>query len=126
MAPKPTSAELAILQILWQRGPSTVRDIHNAWDQQNPVGYTTVLKLLQIMTEKGLVERDERARAHVYKATSDREQTQSHLVRDLVDRVFGGSAAQLAMRALSERKASKKEIAEIREMLDSFEKGNRK
>ncbi|MBL8212537.1 MAG: BlaI/MecI/CopY family transcriptional regulator [Bryobacterales bacterium] len=124
--PKPTAAELAILQILWQRGPSTVRDIHNDWDKDSPVGYTTVLKLLQIMTDKGLVERDETARAHVYKATSDREQTQGHLVRDLVDRVFGGSAAQLVLRALSERKTSAREIAEIRDMLDTFEKGKRK
>ena len=124
--PKPTAAELTILQILWRRGPSTVRDVYNDWDKDSPVGYTTVLKLLQIMTDKGLVERDEKARAHVYKATSDREQTQGRLVRDLVDKVFGGSAAQLVLRALSERKASAKEIAEIREMLETFEKGKRK
>jgi predicted transcriptional regulator len=118
-APKPTAAELAILTVMWRLGPATVREIHSACD--GGTGYTSVLKLLQIMTEKGLVERDESERAHVYRASLQQKETQGQLVNDLLDRVFGGSAAQLVLRALSERKASRSEIEEIRKMLDRLE-----
>ena len=116
--PKPTASELAILNVLWDRGPGTVREIH----AECGGGYTTVLKMLQIMTEKGLVKRDESDRAHIYRPALERKVTQNQLVGDLLDRVFGGSASQLVLRALSEHKASKKEIAEIRKMLDRMEK----
>jgi predicted transcriptional regulator len=116
--PKPTSSELAILNVLWKLGSGTVREIH----AECGGGYTTVLKMLQIMTEKGLVERNESERAHVYRPALEQKTTQTQLVGDLLDRVFGGSASQLVLHALSERKASKKEIAEIREMLDRLEK----
>jgi predicted transcriptional regulator len=117
----PTSAELAILGVLWRRGPSTVREIHTECEGKNGTGYTSVLKLMQIMAEKGLVKRDEKERAHVYRAVLKKEDTQKQLVDDLLDRVFGGSGAKLAMRALSTRKASKDEIAELRAMLDQME-----
>jgi predicted transcriptional regulator len=123
--PKPTAAELAILDILWRRGSGTVREIHSECEEPHGVGYTTVLKLLQIMTDKGLVTRDESERAHVYRPVLRREETQGQIVRDLLDRVFGGSAAQLVLRALSDRKASRQEIAEIREMLDRMERGGK-
>jgi BlaI family transcriptional regulator, penicillinase repressor len=121
----PTPAELEILGVLWKRGPSTVRDVQEALDQERPTGYTTVLKLLQIMTEKGLVRRDETNRAHVYAASLPEDHTQRQLVRDLVDRAFGGSAMKLVMHALSSRKASAGEIAHIRRMLDDMEGGGR-
>jgi predicted transcriptional regulator len=118
---KPTAAELEILNVLWELGAATVREVHGELERRQTVGYTTVLKLLQIMAEKGLVARDEKDRAHVYRPSLKREETQGQIVGDLLDRVFGGSAAQLVLRALSDRKASKQEIAEIREMLDSIE-----
>ncbi|HUO29097.1 MAG TPA: BlaI/MecI/CopY family transcriptional regulator [Bryobacteraceae bacterium] len=121
--PRPTASELEILRVLWDRGPSTVRDVHAALARGRDTGYTTVLKLMQIMAAKGLVERDESARAHVYKARLAPEQTQRQLVHDLLDRAFGGSAAKLMMQALSGRKSSAKEITEMRQMLDKFEKG---
>ncbi len=117
----PTASELAILSVLWRRGPSTVREIHTECEGEHGTGYTSVLKLMQIMTEKGLVKRDEKERAHVYRAALKQEATQKRMVGDLLDRVFGGSAAQLAMRALSTRKASREEIAQIRELLDRME-----
>ena len=113
---KPTDAELDILAVLWDRGPSTVRQIAEALGREN--AYTTVLKLLQIMTEKRLVQRRESGRLHIYTATSSRDQTQGHLVRDLLDRAFGGSAAQLVLRALSAKKASPEELDEIRKLID--------
>jgi predicted transcriptional regulator len=121
--PRPTDAELEILRVLWELGPSTVRDIHTTLERQRGIGYTTVLKLMQIMAAKGLVERDETARAHVYKARVAQEQTQRQLVGHLLDRAFGGSATQLMMQALSGRKASAEEIAQMRQMLAEFEKG---
>lgn len=124
--PKPTAAELSILNVLWRRGSCTVREIHADCERQQAIGYTTVLKLLQIMTDKGLVQRDESERAHVYQPALKREETQGQIVGDLLDRVFGGSAAQLVLRALSERKTSKQEIAEIRRMLDSIEQGGKR
>jgi BlaI family transcriptional regulator, penicillinase repressor len=122
--PRPTDAELEILRVLWDLGPSTVRDVHTALEQKREIGYTTVLKLMQIMAAKGLVERDETARAHVYKARVAREQTQRQMVGDLLDRAFGGSAAKLMMQALSGRKASPEEFAQMRQMLADFETGS--
>ena len=121
---QPTPGELAILQVLWQRGPSTVRDVHAALDRRRPTGYTTVLKLLQIMTEKGLVARDEKSRAHVYQPRLPRAQTQKRLVADLLDRAFAGSAAQLVMQALSARRASPQELAQIRRLLEEYERSH--
>jgi len=119
--PKPTDAELAILRVLWHDGPCTVRAVQEALNRERPTGYTTVLKLLQIMTEKGLVRRDESKRAHVYKASASEEDTQTQLVDTLMERAFGGSAAQLVMRALSSKKTPKKELEKIRKMLDDVE-----
>lgn len=123
--PRPTDAELDILQVLWERGPSTVRDVHDALGEIRGVGYTTVLKLMQIMAEKGLVVRDESARSHVYKAKEKREATQRRLVRDLLSRAFGGSTESLVLQALSAKKATPAEIAEIRRLLDEMEGGAR-
>lgn len=116
--PRPTDAELAILRVLWDRGPSTVRQVHDVLNRERPSAYTTSLKLLQIMTEKGLVERDERDRTHIYRARLTEEQTQRQLVRDLVDRAFGGSATKLVMQALASRRASSDELREIRRLID--------
>ena len=111
--------------MLWERGPSTVREVHQALPGAGESGYTTVLKLLQIMADKDLVRRDESARAHVYAARLPEAQTQRQLVRDLVDRAFGGSAAQLVVQALSGRRASAEEIDRIRRLLDEIEGGKR-
>ena len=116
--PRPTEAELELLQILWQKEPATVREIHDSLNQEKPSGYTTVLKLLQIMTTKGLVVRDEANRAHVYRAAFTQEATQSRLLKDLSNRLFAGSAAQLALHALSMEQASEDELAEIRVLLE--------
>ena len=124
-SPRPTDAELAILGVLWSRGPSTVRQVQDVLNEQRATGYTTVLKLLQIMTEKGLVVRDERARTHVYEAASSEAQTQKQLVADLLDRVFDGSAAKLVLQALSAGKTTPAELAEIRKLLDKH-RGGRK
>lgn len=119
--PRPTDGELEILRVLWRTGPATVREVHDELCRAKPsTGYTTVLKLLQIMADKGLVSRDEKSKAHVYRARVAQDQTQRQLVGDLLDRVFGGSASRLVMQALSTRKASPQEIAEIRHMLDSY------
>jgi BlaI family penicillinase repressor len=120
---KPTDAELSILRVLWELGPSTVRQVQEALNERRETGYTTVLKLLQIMTEKGLVERDETERTHVYQASLPQEQTQRQLVSDLLDRAFGGSAKQLVLQALATKKTSAKEMAEIRRLLDQLEGG---
>ena len=119
--PRPTDAELSILRVLWDRGPSTVRDVHDALSSQQATGYTTVLKLLQIMTEKGLVVRDETQRAHIYEARHSEQKTQRQLLADLVDRAFGGSPTKLVVQALSGRKATSEELSAIRELLDSLE-----
>ena len=116
---RPTDAELAILRVLWTRGPSTVRQVAEAL--RRDTGYTTALKMLQIMSEKGLVRRDVRQRTHVYRAHLPQEQTQRQLVVDLLERAFDGSAMHLVMQALTTRKASAEEIARIREMLDELE-----
>jgi predicted transcriptional regulator len=120
--PRPTDAELAILRVLWERGPSTVRDVHEALSASHASGYTTVLKLLQIMTDKGLVVRDESQRAHVYAPRLSERRTQRQLLGDLVDRAFGGSSAKLVLHALSERPASSEELRHIRALLDDLEK----
>ena len=117
-APRPTDAELAILRILWDRGPSTVRQVHDILGLERQAAYTTALKLLQIMTEKGLVERDERDRTHIYRARLSQETTQRQLVRDLADRAFGGSASKLVMQALATKRASAEELRDIRKAID--------
>jgi predicted transcriptional regulator len=120
--PKPTDAELEILTVLWSRGASTVREIHEIVLKRKPTQYTTVLKLLQIMSEKGLVRRNEEQRAHVYEAAVPRDLTRKQLAGDLLQRAFDGSAARLLQGALSARKASKAELAEIRKMLDEYDR----
>lgn len=120
--PKPTEAELAILRVLWERGPSTVREVTEHLQDERGTGYTTALKLMQIMTEKGLVARDESSRTHIYEAVATAETTQRQLVSDLLERAFGGSAQQLVMQALSSKRASKAELAEIRSLLDELDK----
>ena len=124
--PRPTDAELGILRVLWQRGPSTVREVQESLNEARPTGYTTVLKMLQIMTEKGLVRRDEQQRAHVYQAQFAQHQTQRQIVGDLLNRVFDGSASNLLMHALATKKgASPEELSQIRDILDEFERGRR-
>ena len=119
-APRPTDAELAILRVLWERGPSTVRQVHEVIVARvGPTGYTTALKLLQIMTEKGLVRRDDTDRTHVYTPRLSEEQTQRQLVRDLLDRAFGGSASKLVMQALHARRATDEELGEIRRLIEA-------
>jgi predicted transcriptional regulator len=120
--PKPTEAELEILTILWSRGPVTVREVHEIIATRKPTQYTTVLKTLQIMAEKGLVRRDEALRAHIYEAAQPREWTQRQLAGDLLRRAFDGSARSLMVGALSARKASKTELAELRKLLDEYER----
>lgn len=119
--PRPTDAELEILTVLWSRGPTTVREVHETVARRKPTQYTTVLKLMQIMAEKGLVRRDERQRAHIYEPARPREWTQQQLAGDLLQRAFNGSARSLMVGALSGRKASKKELDELRELLDQHE-----
>lgn len=117
---KPTDAELAILRVLWQRGPSTVREVWE-FDPGQQTGYTTVLKLLQIMFEKGLVTRDEAARSHIYHPAVTEQQTQRRAIRHLLEAMFAGSAPKLVMQALAAKKASRAELAEIRKLLDTME-----
>src|SRR5882762_6509365 len=117
---KPTASELEILRVLWERGPSTVREVHDALSEKKDLGYTTVLKLLQIMTAKGTVRRDESQRAHVYEACRPAEQTKRQLATDMLQRVFEGSASQLMMHALAGHRASAEEIDELRRILDAY------
>jgi len=123
--PRPTDAELEILTVLWSRGPSTVREVHDIVASRKPTQYTTVLKMMQIMAEKGLVRRDERERAHVCKAARAREWTERQIAGDLLERAFNGSAGRMMLGALSARRASKKELVELRRLLDEYEKGTR-
>jgi BlaI family transcriptional regulator, penicillinase repressor len=116
--PRPTEGELELLRILWQRGAATVRDLHEEVSQTRPLGYTGVLKLLQIMTEKGLVEREESGKAHIYRAAASERGTQDQLLRDMSQRLFAGSAAQLAMHALTLEPVNDREIEELRILLD--------
>lgn len=120
----PTPSELAILQILWHRGPSTVREIHEVLSEEKEVGYTSALKFLQIMTTKGLVTRTEDNRAHVYAATQPAEKTKQQFATDVLQRVFRGSASQLMQHALAGKRSSKKEIEELRKLLDEYERKN--
>src|SRR3974390_1373726 len=120
--PKPTASELEILHILWERGPSTVREVHEALSAHKPIGYTSVLKLMQIMTAKGTVRRDEQQRAHVYEAVQPAEKTKRQLAADVLQRVFDGSASELMMHALAGRKTSKEEVEELRRLLDEYER----
>ena len=121
--PRPTNAELSILSVLWARGPSTVREVQDELNKTKKIGYTTVLKFLQIMAEKGLVKRDDTPYAHVYEARMPQEQTQRKLVSDLLDRVFEGSMSQMVMQALAAKKATPEELAEIRKILKQYERG---
>ena len=123
--PRPTDGELEILTVLWSRGPSTVREIYETITLRKPAQYTTVLKLMQIMADKGLVRRDEKQRAHVYQAARSAEWTRKQLAGDLLERGFNGSAARLMQGALSARKASKADLAEMRKLLDEYEQGAR-
>lgn len=123
-AARPTETELDILSVLWELGPSTVRQVHTSLNKRRKTGYTTVLKMMQIMTEKGLLTRDESQRSHIYKARYREESTQKQLVKDLVKRAFGGSTEKLVMQALATKKASPQQIAEIRKMLDELEREN--
>ncbi len=125
LTPRPTDAELAILSVLWERGPSTVREVHDALSQTHDSGYTTVLKLMQIMTDKGLVDRDESQRAHVYTSRYGEQRTQRQLLGDLIERAFGGSPAKLVMQALSSSKASAEDLSAIRNLLDRMEEDAR-
>lgn len=124
--PRPTDAELAILSVLWRRGPSTVREVHEALADARDTGYTTSLKLMQIMADKGLVTRDESARTHVYTARWSQRRTQRQLVSDLMARAFGGSAAALVLQALSAQPASPEELDEIRKVIADFKKAGRR
>jgi len=124
---RPTDAELEILRVLWDHGLSTVREIHDILNQTKPTGYTTVLKLTQIMVKKALVRRIEvqNQRAHVYEASVPKEETQRQLVGDLVGRAFAGSASELVMQALSTKTATPQELEEIRRLLDEYERGTK-
>ena len=117
--PKPTDAELAILRVLWERGPSTVREVHDAMAGARTVGYTTTLKTLQVMTEKGLTLREDHRGQHLYAAQQAEAETQRHLLADLLDRAFGGSMSKLVIQALTTRPASAEDLREIRRLLDA-------
>ena len=119
--PRPTDAELSILRVLWEAGPRSVREIQHLMNENRPTGYTTVLKMLQIMTEKGLVVRDESVRPQIYRPRFSRVQTQRRLLTDLLQRAFGGSVRELVLQALATRKSSPEELANIEELLDRLE-----
>jgi len=122
---RPTEAELTILRVLWEGGPRSVREIQKVLVESRPTGYTTVLKLLQIMTGKGLVDRDENCRPQIYRARQSREQTQRQLLRDLLDRAFGGSVRTMVLQALATKKSSAEELEAIEKFLDRFEGGTK-
>ena len=119
---KPTASELEILHVLWERGPSTVREVHESLSEKKPIGYTSVLKLMQIMTGKGTVRRNEEQRAHVYEAVQPAEKTKRQLALDVLQRVFDGSASELMMHALAGHKGSKEEVEELRRLLNEYER----
>jgi predicted transcriptional regulator len=123
--PRPTDGELNILRVLWDHGSGSVRDVQKALDAIKPTGYTTVLKLMQIMTEKGLVTRDESVRPQIYKARQPREQTQQRLVSDLLQRAFGGSVRSMVLQALASKKSSPAELQDIEKLLDKLERGSK-
>jgi predicted transcriptional regulator len=122
---RPTKLELAILKVLWEKGPHSVREIQGILNETKETGYTTVLKMLQIMTEKGLVDRDETVRPQIYRAKYSQEQTQRHLVSDLLERAFGGSVKALVMQALAGKKSSAKDLDAIEKLLDRIEGGSK-
>jgi predicted transcriptional regulator len=122
-AVRPTDGELEILRVLWETGPATVRQVNEALNKSRPTGYTTTLKLMQIMTEKGFLDRNESERTHVYRAAVTQEATQSRMVGELLDKVFEGSAEALVMKALSAKQVSAGELTRIRELIDKFEGG---
>jgi predicted transcriptional regulator len=122
---RPTDAELTILQVLWDRGPDTVREVYRTLNACKSIGYTTVLKLMQIMTDKGLLERDENCRPQIYRPCLSRGQTERQLIKDLVERAFGGSAKRLVMQALEGKKASPSELAKIEKILNKLERGEK-
>lgn len=119
---KPTESELEILQVLWDKVQASVRDVHEELLKTKEAGYTTTLKLMQIMHEKGLVKRDDSIKTHIYQAAVSREKTQKHLLGKMIDTLFGGSPTQLVMQALGNHKASESELAEIQKMLDNLKK----
>ena len=123
--PRPTDAELEILKVLWRRGPSTVREVFETLGENKTTGYTTVLKTMQIMAEKGLVVRDESERAHRYEPAAPEDETQRRLVGDLLRKAFDGSAKKLVLQALSTERATASELEEIRRILDELERGER-
>lgn len=125
LSPKPTEAELEILQILWNSGPATVRFVNNKLNLKKEVGYTTTLKIMQIMVEKELLIRDEKNKSHIYSATYKKDETQKVLLDKFLETAFGGSASKLVMQALGNRKTSKKEIEEIKKFLDKIERGKK-
>jgi predicted transcriptional regulator len=118
LLPRPTEAELELLAALWEKGPATVRDLHEEIHTRRDIGYTSVLKLLQIMTEKGLVDREEAGKAHIYRAAASQEQTQNQLLRDMSERLFAGSAAQLALHALAMEPVGDRELDELRNLIE--------
>ncbi|HMO14676.1 MAG TPA: BlaI/MecI/CopY family transcriptional regulator [Pirellulaceae bacterium] len=120
---KPTEAEMAILHVLWERGPSTVRQVQDALEPERGTGYTTTLKLMQIMFDKGLLTRDASSRSHIYSPAISRQKTQRRIVKELLEQVFAGSAQQLVVQALTARKSTPAELAEIRKLIDELEKG---
>ena len=122
--PRPTKSELAILRVLWEHGPLPVRAVQSALSTSKPTGYTTVLKLMQIMTDKGLLERDDSVRPQLYKPRHKQTQTQKHLLRDFIERAYGGSVRALVMHALSTRKPSARDLEELEALLDRLEKGD--
>ena len=119
---KPTQSELEILQILWTKGLATVREVHEELAKTKNAGYTTTLKLMQIMNEKGLVKRDDSMRTHIYQASVNKEKTQKHLLSKMIDSLFGGSTTQLVLQALGENKASPEELDKIQELLNNLKK----
>lgn len=120
LLPRPTEGELELLGILWEKGPATVRDLHQ--EIRRDIGYTSVLKLLQIMTEKGLVEREEAGKAHIYRAAASQQDTQDQILRDMSERLFAGSAAQLALHALTMEPVSDRELDELRNLIEKKRK----
>lgn len=118
LLPRPTEAELELLAALWEKGPATVRDLHEEIHTRRDIGYTSVLKLLQIMTEKGLVDREEAGKAHIYRAAASQEQTQNQMLRDMSERLFAGSAAQLALHALAMEPVGDRELEELRNLIE--------
>lgn len=119
---KPTESELEILRVLWEKGPSTVREVHEVLGQSKDAGYTTTLKLMQIMHEKGLLERDTSSKTHIYSSAVSQENTQRQLLDKMIDTVFNGSASQLVLQALGNHKSSKEELEKIKQYLDEIEK----